>query len=246
MRLQESFTIDVSFNQENLSSGGRMNRISYGGVEIRIVDSVDIDSHYYSAFEISATADYRQVSQNLYKMALVSPNELMMMIPALNESFLKNHEELWDLDGHDELYCEQTRIAHRTTSFIVKEEKHQQIRVLLFSFPKYISLSNSYYSPKLVAENNGEVQGYFRAIEETYKSSSGLDVEVSFTRAVFCVHVNNKNAPQSRPKRATSNEALQTLEESLHHMRIGRQTRRHTGRNNTNADMVDDDNDDDL
>jgi hypothetical protein len=146
----------VSFIPENLSSGGQMNRISYGGVEIHVVDSVRIDSHLYSAFEIAVTGDYRQVSKNLFKMALVSPNELLMMIPALNELFIKNHHELWDLPIQDELYCEQTTVTHCTTSFMVEKEKHQQICVLLFLFPKFLSLSNSYYSPKLSSFPRGQ------------------------------------------------------------------------------------------
>lgn len=142
-------------NIEVGASGLDIIRPNLHGVSFTHFTEYQHEQHLYAGFEIATYGTYHDVRVlRRYKAALISPNEVAVQLPAMNSMFHREYRTWRDhvVEGSN-FHCERLFQGHTENGFKIKNNPLLQVRILVFTFPDEIRLSNSIFSPDALHGN---------------------------------------------------------------------------------------------
>lgn len=95
-------------------------------------------------------------TSNLYKARHIGDNEILIEMPAVTSSYLKNFEKFFAEKKRVGSLCKRQQVGHNIARNLIKADKARQIKRLLLRFPPHIVLSRQYLSknPSMSEELN--------------------------------------------------------------------------------------------
>lgn len=213
-------------------NGISLQRGGYGGIEVFLLTEVPHNGRLYYGFEFSFVCDFRDISNNFVKAALISPNQVAFQLPATNAQFNLDYEDVWnktinhpkqpakasDPPIYHELYCPRTSQAHTISYNKHLDSPHLKVRIVVLTFPKSMVLSNEKYSSKT---KNGIIEHVPCPMVSIVKGKSTKDVVLNNIRSVWRVLVEDDDAPKiDQTSAIEENQAVLRMEAMMKQMGI--------------------------
>ena len=203
---------------QSTSNGIEIIRPNLHNVAFTLFKDYNHEQRLYDGIEIAAYGTYTEVRMmDIFKAALISPNEIVVQIPAINAMF-HFHFNVW-LDRVPEaspFHCERLIQAHKAAYFKIKNNPHLQVRILVFDFGQLVTLSNSINSPDTI---DGVMVAHRVAMSEAVTTAAGNnEFEQHQVRVAWKVHIHQDNPRQVEDEEDT----FEDLDDMIAGMRINR------------------------
>jgi hypothetical protein len=180
----------------------------------------------YYGFEFSFVSEWRDVSQDLIKAALISPNQVAFQLPAANAQFSLDYDQVWNRpvntpapsnvanqpDKYHKLYCPRTAQAHTINANKLNDNTYLKVRIVVLTFPPAMVLSNEKYSSNT---KNGILQHVPVPMTSKVTTANKKRIDINNTRNVWRILVEDNDAPKINQVAASVEETAVSQMEAM-------------------------------